>query len=340
MKLKIIISFFLLLSCATFVNAQSSIKTTVTKSSTDATKVFVDISWDNEGEIRTCAFDLFYPKDLEYISVAASGKATELVYNEEYEQYLPTPTWQFSGTNYDQFVAISGNSLNDSKNIPEKQTDYKITRITFRGNGNYTTADFTFNNVSAAGKGGVRENVKFPIGNIGTNGLSSYSSSQDIEISGADAYYGQLNETDPDNICLELVPVTGAIKANEGVILKGTSGIVYGTSVNSAEAPNTNDLKASVNGVTVGSNVYVLSTKNNNTGFYHFSGTKIPAGKAYVELTTKSQAPIRIISSVTGIENFVSKDNIITNSVDLYGRKAQVGQKGFVIENGNKIIRL
>ncbi len=171
--------------------------------------------------------------------------------------------------------------------------------------------------------------VKFPIGKLGTNGYSTYSSSEDILIEGATAYYGKI-----DGDVLNLIEVAdNKVESNQGVVLKGTEGaVVYGTSIALDSSP-VNDLKASGTGKNV-SGVHVLSTDSKGTGFFKYSGTYIGNGKAYLE--SASAARISFADDVTGIENVEA--NGAKTVFNLQGQMVKGAANGISIVNGKKVM--
>lgn len=93
-------------------------------------------------------------------------------------------------------------------------------------------------------------------------------------------------------------------------------------------------------------NIYVMGKKDNNFGFFKYTGAYMPAHKAYLRINSSNEALARGITMVfensTGIKS-IDKAQIGTESDAWYsldGRKLLVKPttKGVYINNGNKVI--
>ena len=126
--------------------------------------------------------------------------------------------------------------------------------------------------------------------------------------------------------------------AQTGLILKGTAGTVYQVPiVPSAASVGTNKLKAAVTATDVTANsTYVLSDGQ----FKKFTGTSIPAGKAYLlaeDIPAEAHEFSLNFGDATGIKNIKvgTEDNVY---YDLQGRRVLYPTKGLYIVNGKKVI--
>lgn len=184
---------------------------------------------------------------------------------------------------------------------------------------------------------GVDYYYNYQAGTIGTGGLSTFSCPAGVLISGATAYYGTVK----DESFVMTAFAENKVPAETGAVLKGNAGDPYTiSSVEVSALTETNDLIASVNRTEVAaSSTYVIATGNDGTGFYLYTGTAIPAGKAYLDVPTEhSGAPLRVISNATGIEELESNNNAV-EAYSLFGNKTENSNGQVIIENGKKIIR-
>lgn len=137
-----------------------------------------------------------------------------------------------------------------------------------------------------------------------------------------------------------LAKVTEA-PAETGLVLKGTAGSTYSVPVKaSAAAVGTNKLNAAVTETAVGANsTYVVSDGQ----FKKFTGTVIPAGKAYLLATDVPAGARELNLDIEGLSTGifqvedvkVKKDNVY---YDLSGRRVLYPTKGLYVVNGKKII--
>lgn len=170
--------------------------------------------------------------------------------------------------------------------------------------------------------------------------LASFSSAYNLDFSdvaGLTAYkLSALTATEAT-----LTPV-GEVPAETGLVLEGTAGQLYNVPViDEAAAIGTNYLNASVNETAVEANsTWVIS----GGALKLFTGTAIPAGKAYV-LNADMPADANILSfsfgdgddETTAIKNMkVGTDSNVY--YDLSGRRVLYPTKGLYIVNGKKVI--
>ena len=149
----------------------------------------------------------------------------------------------------------------------------------------------------------------------------------------------------------QLIAVTGGVPAGNAVLVKASAGTYEFPYASTTPAAITdNDLKASDGTVTGASgNIYALGNKTKGVGFYKVAASvTIPAGKAYLEVTTTSsdpesgEAPVKgfygFEDDATGIEAIDHSPLTIEGAVyNLAGQRLQKMQKGINIVNGKKI---
>lgn len=148
---------------------------------------------------------------------------------------------------------------------------------------------------------------------------------------------------------MSLTPVEGGVVAkNQAVVMiaptsshLGTVEVTPATTVGVTGANNA--LKGTVNETQTPSGAYVLNGGSGSIGFYPYSATNLPKGRAYIELPS-STAPALLFhfggepTGVNGIETETSHTGNIF--YDLSGRRVKNPVKGsFYISNGKKVIR-
>lgn len=174
-------------------------------------------------------------------------------------------------------------------------------------------------------------------------GYASFSSASAVSVDGTTvkAYQGAFTE---DGSAIKLTAIN-EVPANTGVILRGTAnGTAELTAIASADELANNVFAASVTETTVEANtVHVLSKVDDVEGFYLFSGTTIPAGKAYIPSTTASSKALGIVfdDETTGISSVKSEELKMKNQnvYNLAGQRVGEDYKGIVISNGRKYIQ-
>lgn len=167
--------------------------------------------------------------------------------------------------------------------------------------------------------------VPAPVYSVTTNidGWASYSSDVDLVAPAELTVYA--GTIDDEELILTSVDY---IKANEGVIVKGEAGLTYTLTPGSGLDSYTNDLKPSSAWASHSGTIYCLHNEGvGTTAFYQYTGSDMPANKAYLQIsTTPSSAPKRIsmrFNQPTAIEN-----------VELEAVKAEK-----FIENGQVLIK-
>ena len=134
------------------------------------------------------------------------------------------------------------------------------------------------------------------------------------------------------------------VPANTGLILVGTAGTPYDIPVGTATTPLENKLYASVTATPVGASTTLVLSDGT---FKTFTGTEIPANKAYL---MKSELPAEATELIldfdgnsditTGIENVeaAQKNFLDGEFYNLNGQRVAQPTKGLYIVNGRKII--
>jgi len=189
--------------------------------------------------------------------------------------------------------------------------------------------------------------------NVTISSLALYRSKISVPFAAGKSYVSfcassALDFTDVDGLTAYIVSAVGAssvtltevtkVPAGTGLILKGTAGTTYQVPVvASADAVGTNYLQAALTDESVSANsTYVLSDGQ----FKTFTGTTIPAGKAYLNIS--GSAPQLLLSfggETTGIANVNSKvANEKGGIFDLSGRRVAQPTKGLYIVNGKKVL--
>ncbi len=177
---------------------------------------------------------------------------------------------------------------------------------------------------------------------IGKGGYSTFASKHNMTVpEGITAYY----VTAANNSTVTLEEITdGIIPAGEGVVLNGVEGETY-TFIQTEEDGSvlTGNLMVGVTDPETFSNnghVYVISTVNNETAFYHYTGTTFPEGKAYLNMPTAMGAKVGIQfnDDATGISSMQNAKSGVQNTYNLNGVRVNPNAKGVVIRNGRKVI--
>lgn len=184
------------------------------------------------------------------------------------------------------------------------------------------------------------EGAKAEYTTIGETGYSTFSPTADVAIVQAKAYYGKYNSS-TNTVKLSAVDV---VPAGQGIILNATPGTYAFPEVDAAEGIVDNDLKASDGTVTGdGSTIYALATFDGVTAFYPVDeGVTIPAGKAYLQITGASHAPVIRFGGddiATGINNIQPAHMQNSAVYNLNGQRVVNPTKGLFIVNGKKVIK-
>ncbi len=182
---------------------------------------------------------------------------------------------------------------------------------------------------------------------VAASGYTTYASASALDFANA-VEEGTTNKTLTafvvSNVTKEsvtLTPVESA-PASTGVVLKGTASTTYTIPVvKSAASVGTNKLTASVSGATVEANsVYVVSGGK----FCLYTGTSIPAGKAYLPKSevpaSASELNLDFNGETTGISTVDSskKSFLDGDFYNLAGQRVAQPTKGLYIVNGRKVV--
>lgn len=148
---------------------------------------------------------------------------------------------------------------------------------------------------------------------------------------------------------MSLTPVEGGVVAkNQAVVMVaptsqnlGTVEVTPATTVGATDANNA--LKGTVTETTTPTGTYVLNGGSGKIGFYPYSATNLPKGRAYVEQLGSTAPALHFLfegetTGVSSIENAASDVEAVY--YDLSGRRVKNPVKGsFYISNGKKVIR-
>jgi len=145
---------------------------------------------------------------------------------------------------------------------------------------------------------------------LGENGYSTFAADFSYTVAGATVYKAALNGAKDAVILTE---VSGAVPADEGIILKGTAGDeVAITPSNVAAGDFTgNELVGVVGAKKAVADTYVISTNAGVTAFNPCEvGVVIPSHKAFMNIPEANGAPIRIAETATNIENVAGNEDV------------------------------
>ena len=138
---------------------------------------------------------------------------------------------------------------------------------------------------------------------------------------------------------ISLTEVSDAIPAATPVVLQGAEGFYSFMPADEAGTAGENDLKGTAEPLAATGIQYVLAEKDGVAGFYQAAeGTKIPAGKAYIE---KAAAGVKgfFFGDATGIAEVETATEADAAIYDLSGRRVEKAQKGIYIVNGKKVMK-
>ncbi len=188
--------------------------------------------------------------------------------------------------------------------------------------------------------------------NVTVSSLKLYRSEVDVAFPAGKDYVSfcsssALDFTGIDGLTAYVVSEVGAtsatltevtqVPAGTGLILKGTAGTTYQVPViATADAIATNYLKAAINDVAVEANsTYVLSDGQ----FKTFTGTTIPAGKAYIAKGAGARdLDLNFGGETTGINEELRMKNEESVYYNIAGQRVAQPTKGLYIVNGKKVI--
>jgi len=169
---------------------------------------------------------------------------------------------------------------------------------------------------------------------VGAAGYATFSADLNTKVAGTKAYAAKVNGSE-----VALTEVT-EIPAGSAVIVE-TEGDYQFPVLNEAAAIEDNDLKVSDGTVAGDGTIYVLADGKNGVGFYRLKkDNKVPAGKAYLEITNNN-APefLGFGGDVTGISaTLVNSEKVNSEIFNLQGQRVAQPAKGLYIANGKKVI--
>ena len=180
-----------------------------------------------------------------------------------------------------------------------------------------------------------------------------YNGLTDVTVADGTTIYKATYDKSANNVTLTPVS-SNIIKMGEAVLLKSENDIVLSSAGGGSGDYTGNDLHG-VDYATpltdLGSSTdtyYVLSNKNGHFGFHKYTGTNMPANKAFLRISGDGNAlapsiDLYIDNNATGIENVqCSMFNVQCDNAwyTLDGRKlnAQPTKKGLYIVNGKKVV--
>ena len=169
---------------------------------------------------------------------------------------------------------------------------------------------------------------------VGPSGWGTFSyDADDVKIVDAKAYAAKYNGS-----YIELAEVT-EVPAGEGVIIEASEGkgVCAFPVIADAKTISDNGLLVSDGTIAGDGTIFVLAKKD-KVGFYKLAdGEKVPAGKAYLQITNTAREFIGFGAEATGIETVktVKAEKGIFN---MAGQRLVKAQKGLNIINGKKVV--
>lgn len=146
---------------------------------------------------------------------------------------------------------------------------------------------------------------------------------------------------------LDMHEVQGAVPANSGVLLKGTSADENVTllAVSQADELTDNDLLGTTTELTDFTNVLLFGRANNATGskgkagFFRSTNATLPANRAYLLLTQGESVMLKFGGQVTSIDSINAQGTTAAAIYDLSGRRVHHTMKGGIyVQNGRKFV--
>ena len=180
---------------------------------------------------------------------------------------------------------------------------------------------------------------------IGSNGFATFASKYAVDFSETElkAYKATISD---DGERVNFTEVTGAVRANTGLLIEGTANESYTIPVvASGEGISGNDFKVNTSGSTFSpaeNTTYFAMVKDSDPltfGTVNPETVAIPANKAYLAVTNASASRMTVTfnSETTGIKTIESSTD--TKAIyNLNGQRIKKTQKGLYIMNGKKAI--
>ena len=184
---------------------------------------------------------------------------------------------------------------------------------------------------SASVEATVAEVVKVTLNSEGYATLASAKALDFSAVEGLTAYI--VKEQTATQAVLSSVE---AAPAGTGLVLKGEAAAEYRIPIATTEpaAIEGNLLVAAVDGATVAANTVYVLTGNK---FMLFTGTAIPAGKAYLMKATARSLEL-VFEDATGIKSTDNSRLTIDNYYNLSGQQVKPTKKGVYVVDGKKVI--
>ncbi len=164
---------------------------------------------------------------------------------------------------------------------------------------------------------------------------------------GVDAYYATtLNEGDATTLTMKKIDGTVVPKAT-AVLLCGESASshIVSASTTQPDAVEGNQLAGTLSDVATGTDktTYVFSGQFDTVGFYKYTGTNLPKGKAYLQIDNSAGGEANCLvlnfgDKTTGIGQVTNASAAPAAVYDLSGRKVAKPSHGLYIVNGKKVI--
>ena len=146
------------------------------------------------------------------------------------------------------------------------------------------------------------------------------------------AYTGTINGD-----YLTLNAVEGTIPANTPVVLNANVGTYTFSITENQTAIEGNDLQGTLTAATV-ANALTLQVIDDQIGFYTFTGTTIPANKAYLVLGSEVKGLSLSFGETDGVTSIATELPEGENIYNLAGQRVSKATKGIYIINGRKVV--
>ena len=181
---------------------------------------------------------------------------------------------------------------------------------------------------------------------VSSVGFATYSPSSNVAVPENVKVYTVTVNAEQTAVTLNPVEASSVIAAGTGYVIEATEGTYpFAVSNEAVSVIGDNALKVSDGSVTVaaGDNIYVLAQRSNgNVGFSKVAkGVAIPAGKAYLQLSSGGEAKASFLSfgGVTAIESVEANGKAGNNEYyTLQGVRTTAPVKGLYIVNGKKVV--
>ena len=177
-------------------------------------------------------------------------------------------------------------------------------------------------------------------------GFATYSPSSNVAVPEDVKVYTVTVNAEQTAVTLNPVVAGSVVAAGTGYVIEAAEGTYpFAVSNEAVSEIGKNALKVSDGSVTVAAedNIYVLAQRSNgNVGFSKVEeGVAIPAGKAYLQLSSGGEAKASFLSfgGVTAIESVEANGKAGNNEYyTLQGVRTTAPVKGLYIVNGKKVV--